>query len=120
MKILNLSVFLCAAAAALASEIKKPSDFLAFEAPAKKVFSLAQAQVLADMQRVAVHGACGMCVFKEKKGLVWVFETKIGYAGIRAADISIVEPAMVLPAFGLEQTKANQPPQTTRAFGPRV
>ena len=118
MKILNLVVFLCAAVAALASETKKTSDFFAFEAPAKKAFGLAQAQVLADTQRVAVHGACGMCVFKEKNGLVWVFETKVGYAGIWAADISVVEPAMVLPAFGSEQTKmANQSSQPTPPKG---
>lgn len=52
-----------------------------------------------------------MSVFKEKKGTVWIFETKVGYAGIRRPDISIVEPLMLPPSFDSRIQEPTEPLQ---------
>ena len=114
MKILLLSTVFVAATLAFVSESRSEADFLAFELPPEvKRFSLAEAQILADTKRFALHRCGGVSVFKEKRGAVWVFKTNIGYAGSPAPDILIVEPPITLPSFGAERTGANQALQPT-------
>jgi hypothetical protein len=97
-RLLAISFF--AAVVAFASNAKPSADFLDFQLPpAAKRFGIVQAQELADAQRITLYGLCGASVFKEKKGRVWIFETKIGYAGLPRPDIAVVEPPFVLPCF---------------------
>jgi hypothetical protein len=56
-------------------------------------FSMVNAQALADAQRVAMYGACGMCVFKDRVGPFWILEAKAGFGGIPKPDIIVVDPS---------------------------
>jgi hypothetical protein len=71
-------------------------------------FGLEQAQAIADSQRVALYGLCGMCVFKQKIGVLWIFETRIGYAGSKVADIRVMEPPKKLLKFDSKIHIANK------------
>lgn len=60
--------------------------------------TLTRATELADAQRIARYGACGLVKFKAKQGSLWIFETQVGYAGTSAPDIVIADPKPTLPA----------------------
>jgi hypothetical protein len=94
------------------------SDFLTFRPATVQKFRLPEAQALADAERMVRYGACGMSVFKEKKGDLWVFETRVGYAGSPAADIIVIPPSSAFPSFLEPQKEANQPPQPTLTIRP--
>jgi hypothetical protein len=98
-----------------ASDKKCGCDFLDFK-PAREStrFGLVQAQAMADARRTALYGVCGASVFKEKKGPVWVFETKVGYGGLPGPDISVIEPPTLLPSFGKSEKRANQSSEPMR------
>ncbi|HUG11850.1 MAG TPA: hypothetical protein VMM36_12595 [Opitutaceae bacterium] len=62
-------------------------------------FTIVDAQAMADARRNGLYGACGRCVFKEKRGSVWIFKTTVGYGGRHVPDISVAEPPLELPGF---------------------
>ncbi len=61
--------------------------------PVRWPFGLAQAQELADARRQRSFGMCGACAFKGRVGIVWIFSTRLGYAGTPGPDIMVVEPS---------------------------
>lgn len=67
-------------------------------------FGYLDAYAIAEAQRIALYGPCGMCVYKEQRGPVWVFGTKIGYGGLPAPDICVIEPEKKLPRFDAKLT----------------
>jgi hypothetical protein len=79
---------------------KSAQAFVDFRPKLAVPFGIVEAQALADAKRAAVYGVCGMSIFKEKKGPVWIFETKVGYGGSPGPDISVVESPVPLPSFG--------------------
>lgn len=96
-------------------------DFLAFTAaPPVRRFTKDDAQALADAQRIARYGSCGMSVFKERRGAAWIFTTKVGYGGSPAPDILVVEPAREVPGFGRTTGKVDPsaPPPSTAVAAP--
>ena len=56
----------------------------------KKMQAMAQRQ-LAGME--------GMVKFKEKIGRLWVYETRVGYAGTPGPITAVVEPTLEIPNF---------------------
>ena len=97
-----------------AAEKKMDHPFLSFRATAEpRPFGIAEAEALANAKFGAVYGVCGMVLFKEKKGPIWIFETKVGYAGMPGCDIAIVEPPPIVPSFGTSKTKPDQSPEQT-------
>src|ERR1035437_7329481 len=110
MKHLYLLVFISAASLAFGDEKMNENNAIDFKAAQDSdKFGLAQAQALADARRIDLYGVCGMSVFKEKVGPIWTFATKVGYAGTDAPDISVIEPAICLPASRGIENEANQP-----------
>jgi len=100
---------------AIFGSVKNPEDTLL---PAKlrgmeRAFGYLEAHAMADAQRVALYGDCGMCVYKEQRGPVWVFQTRIGYAGTPGADISVITPEKKLPRFDAALPIANKSVEST-------
>jgi hypothetical protein len=118
MKLLLVLGFLGVAALAFGADEKRPGSSPDLHAqPGSAGFGLAQAQALADVQRIAKYGVCGMSVFKEKQGAIWLFATKVGYAGIAAPDIAVIEPPGSPPGFGKAQNKTDRIPEPTPGGG---
>lgn len=67
--------------------------------------TLTRATELADAQRIARYGACGMVRLKAKQGSLWIFETQVGYAGTPAPDIVIADPKPTLPTQPSKQVR---------------
>jgi hypothetical protein len=102
-----------------AAEKKMDDAFLSFRATAApRPFGIAEAEALANAKFMAVYGVCGMVLFKEKKGPIWIFATKVGYAGTPGRDIAIVEPPPTVPSFATSETKPNQSPEPTAGLRP--
>jgi len=102
-----------------------PSEVKPARAPVQiwdesSTFTLEEAQAIADSQRVALYGLCGMCVFKQNIGFLWIFETYIGYAGSKVADIRVIEPPKRPLKFDAKIQLANKSvdPTTTAVTPP--
>jgi hypothetical protein len=108
MKIAATIIALLAPACSACADEKSAQAFFDFRPKVVAPFGIVEAQTLADAKRAAVYGVCGMSIFKEKKGLVWIFETKVGYGGSRAPDISVIEPHAPLPSFGPKKEEPKQ------------
>ena len=109
MKLWIFFLTLCAVTASGGAATLRDSAFVDVNAgPTHASFSLGQAQALADAERFALHGMCGMTIFKKREGRVWIFEAKVGYGGRSADDISVTEPAVPLPRFRGASQEARQ------------
>lgn len=87
MNLRLIAIALIGFAAAAAASTKQ--DGRPPEPAAQPLFGQAQAQALANARCRAMFGE-GEAVFKEKIGPVWVFRTRLGYAGTPGPDISIL------------------------------
>ena len=75
-----------------AAEARPQPDFLAFK-PAAQPFGLVDAERLASVEFRRLYGACGMTIFKERRFEAWIFETRIGYAGVQGPDLVVFSTA---------------------------
>ena len=75
-----------------AAEARPQPDFLAFK-PAAQPFGLVDAERLASVEFRRLYGACGMTIFKERRFEAWIFETRIGYAGVKGPDLVVFSTA---------------------------
>jgi hypothetical protein len=117
MKITIIAIALFTTVRFACADEKSARAFVDFRPKLAAPFGIVEAQALADARRTFVYGACGMSIFKVKKGRVWTFETAVGYGGSPAPDISIIEPLVPLPSFGPEKEEPNR--TTQREAGSR-
>jgi len=81
---------------ACATEAKPAVDFLQFN-PDEKPFGQADAEKLASAEFHRLHGDCGMTIFKERRFEMWIFETRVGYAGVPGPDIVVISTRPSVP-----------------------
>ncbi len=96
-------ITLLSCAVVSAAEEKDGDAFVKFRPTVAMPFGVFETQALADAQRVALYGLCGMSIFKEKKGPFWIFETEVGYSCTHEPAITVVEPPVPLPCFSVKK-----------------